>query len=305
MDIGKVNSASSNFDACSVDSVAANNNVGQDASAPGESSSDDGSSATTPDSSAKKADAGLDGSLIKASLGFTNPDSKVKNHDGHKSGPEFSVGYGLGKSPKGKIEYRSKDGEGKLKGTFEQGPVVIKVDGKKHWEAGVKYGPATVGLEDGNPKASLGAEVGIGVGPAEVKVEAKVEGKASILSNSDPYSAGDIDINAEAKIKAKGFEAGVKENLDHGQIYFGPGGSTSEAIKKNREALAEASGMDVKNIKQELQEDQATGDHQEPLQRSLLQDLKNAASDMWSMWKHLGEPYDLDKDGRMIYRDNK
>ena len=302
MDIGNVNSASSNFDAGSVDSVAANNPAVQDASSPKELPADDGSTATTPDSSAKKADASLDGSLIKASLGSTNPDGKVKNHDGHKSGPEFSFGYGAGKAPKGKVEYKRQDGEGKFKGTFEQGPVFVKVD-KKHLEVGAKYGPLSASVEDGNPKVAVGAEVGIAVGPAEVKVEGKVEGKASILSNSDPYSAGDVDINAEAKIKAKGFEAGVKENLYHGQIYFGPGGSTSEAIRKNREQLAEAAEMDVKNIKQELQEDEANGVQPQAPQRSLWQDLKNAARDMRNIWNHLGEPSELDKDGRMIYRD--
>jgi hypothetical protein len=308
MDIGNVNSASSsNFNAGSVDSVAANNKVAQHTPTPGagESSADDGFTATTTDSSARKAEASLDASAVKASLSLPTTDGKVKGHDGHKSGPELSVGYGFGKAPKGKVEYKSKDGEGKFKGTLEQGPVVIKVDGKKHWEVGVKAGPATVSLEDGNPKAAVGAEVGIGVGPAEVKVEAKLEGKASILSNSDPYSAGDVDINAEAKIKAKGVEVGAKENLYHGQIYFGPGGSTSEAIRKNREALAEASGIDVKNIKQELQEDQAAGAQPKESSRNYWQDFKNGASDLLKMFKHLGEPYELDKDGRMIYRDSK
>jgi hypothetical protein len=51
-------------------------------------------------------------SAILGGLSFPTTDGKVKGHDGHKSGPELSVGYGFGKAPKGKVEYKSKDGPG-------------------------------------------------------------------------------------------------------------------------------------------------------------------------------------------------
>ena len=226
--------------------------------------------------------------------------SHVAGNDGeHASGAELSIGYGDGEGPKGKVEYQRRLGEeGKIKVNLEHGPWIIKEDSNEHVEYGVRVGPATLSVEDGNPKAALAVDVSLN----DVKVEGKVEAKASILANSDPYSAGNVDVVGEVKVKAKGFEAGVKGNIYSGKVFFGPGGSTSEAIMQNRQRLAEASGdTDVKNIKQEVQEDQAAGiEPRTPSVSKSWEIFKNAARWVRDLWNNPENLSNLDQNGRMV-----
>jgi hypothetical protein len=65
---------------------------------------------------------------------------------------------------------------------IEYGPLKVKAS-----EIGVKYGPATISIDHGNPKASVKVSASLVEGG---DVEAEVEAKASLLANSNPYSAG-------------------------------------------------------------------------------------------------------------------
>jgi hypothetical protein len=219
-----------------------------------------------------------------------------------ESGPEISIGIGSGEELKRKTSFKTTLGEdGKPQpgwlcsmlhsrsSSFSYGPVTIKKD-----EYDVKLGPASFGVEKGDPK--LGLEVG--VEPMEgVEVKAEVEAKAKLLANDNPYSAGDLEIEGSAGVKAHKVEIGVKQMLHKAEIFFGMG--ASEGIKENRENLSEAAeNVQVKNIKQELQEDPdfkpAVKNH------DLGAILREGKEEFGKLWDNIGNASLYDQQGRLI-----
>ena len=162
--------------------------------------------------------------------------------------PELSIALSRGTDPKVKGELRPGDGLGKI--TLEAGPVVIKADTHGTEEMGLKIGPLYLGVKDGRPKIALELKLG--------PTKEKLEGTFSPLANSDPFSAGNVDLVREAKTDLLGFERGVKETLWKGVVYLGFGTSESLRLEAQRRLASTEGTIDAPNIKQEIQGDTDT-----------------------------------------------
>lgn len=215
--------------------------------------------------------------------------------------PEFSVGVNTEKVEpfKIKVEGKKKPGESpREKVTVELGPVVVKHE-KNKTEVGVKAGPVTLSLENGNPKIEVEVGVKREVGKVEVEAKAKIEAKLGVLENKDPYSAGTSELNAEAKIKGGSGEGGVKDQIAKDNIRLRNSGD----IEASRNRLADATddhngSKDAHtNIKVELQNDPTV--KRLPKQISGLRGLKG----IWDAIKHSGEDWEQDKEtGDIVYK---
>jgi hypothetical protein len=275
--------------------------IAETAAAPGQAASQSGG--TIP----QKVREGLEkaGDWFDRKLCGENHNEGVEGKKGEaESGPELSIGIESGESLKRNTEFKVKVGEdGKPQPgwlcamvhsrtpSLSYGPVTVKKD-----ELSAQYGPFSAGVENGNPKVG----VKVGVEPAEgIEIGAEVEAKAKLLENSNPYSAGDLEVEGKAGVKVHKVEVGVKGMLHKAEILFGAHGSTSEGIKGNRERLTEASdGVEAKNIKQELQED--PGFKPEVRNHSLGAIIKEGVEEFGKVWNGIGKPLDFDQQGKIV-----
>lgn len=198
-----------------------------------------------------------------------------------------------------KVEVPKKLGELPKKWEVETGPVTAKGEKDKVKEVRFKGGPATLGVEEGNPKVGLEVGVQVGVGGAKLEGKAKVEAKVRVLENPDPYSPGTFEVSGEAKVKGGPIEVAAKDKLIERDLKFGMGGA-SDSIRLDRQRQGEALGSDAHdNIKVRLQQDPPP----EPQTAEQKQETrKSALRSLWNTFKYLGSNFEVDpKTGEIVY----